>query len=180
MEREHDLIEKILRGDKNLFEQLVLKYQNLVFTVCLNIARDEHDAENMAQETFLAAYCALSDFHGSNFKSWLCKIAVNKSIDCKRKQSKVDIVDYIAEESDLMDGGDSVEDMLIISERREKLENILSDISAKYRVVIQAFYYDRLSVKEISQRLELPEKTIETQLYRARQIIKERWGTDGA
>ena len=179
MEHEHSLIKEILLGDKNLFEQLVLKYQNLVFTVCLNIVDNEHDAENMAQESFLAAYCALSDFHGSNFKSWLCKIAVNKSIDFKRKQSKVDIVDYTIEESDLMDGGDSVEDILIQSERMEKMESVLSGISAKYRVVVEAFYYDRLSVKEISQRLELPEKTVETQLYRARQIIKERWGTDG-
>ena len=180
MEQEHDLIKQILLGEKNLFEKLVLKYQNLVFTVCLKIVGNEHDAENMAQEAFITAFCSLSDFQGSSFKSWLCKIAVNKSIDYKRTQSKVDIANDPIEELNLIDDGDSIEEMLIKRQTREKMDNILSEISEKYRAVIQAFYYDRLSVKEISQQLGLPEKTVETRLYRAKRIIKERWGTDEA
>ena len=179
MEHAHNLIQQILLGKTELFEQIVLKYQDLVFTVCLNIVKDEHTAENMAQEAFLAAYCALSDFHGNSFKSWLCKIAVNKSIDYKRKYSKMEIVDCTEQDLHINDVK-NIDELLIQSERKEKLEHILSNISPKYQAVIRAFYFDQLSVKEISQRLKMSERTIETRLYRARQIIKERWDKDGA
>ena len=178
MELEQNLIRQILLGQKELFEQIVLKYQNLVFTVCLSITGDRHDAENMAQEAFLAAYCALPSFSGSNFKSWLCKIAVNKSIDFKRKQSKTDAA-YCALDESMADGGGSVEDTVILNERRGKLEGILTGMPVKYSMVIRAFYYDGLPVKEISRQFGMQEKTVETRLYRARRMIKERWGEDG-
>ena len=178
MESEYHLIRQILLGKNEVFEQLVLNYQNLVFTVCLHIIGNEFDAEDIAQESFLAAYRALANFHGSSFKSWLCKIAVNKSIDYKRKQSKADVVDYALQEPRISDG-DTVENLFLQNERKEKLEYILSDLSVKYATVIRAFYYDRLSVKEIAQWLALPEKTVEVRLYRARRMIKERWEKDG-
>ena len=188
MENEDNLIRQILLGKSEMFEHIVAKYQNLVFTVCLGIVHNEHDAENMAQETFLAAYCALASFHGDSFKSWLCRIAVNKSIDCKRKlsaQSALNMLsfeDYAKYELQCESLGthsqdrSSVEETLIRKERTERLADILSAISRKYSTIIKAFYYDQLSVKEIARRLDLPEKTVETRLYRGRKIIKEKWG----
>jgi RNA polymerase sigma factor (sigma-70 family) len=155
------------------FEQIVLEYQNLVYTVCLNIVKDRGDAENMAQETFLAAYNSLPGYRGGSLKSWLCRIAVNKSIDYKRKQSL-----YILEELDGSEAhtGESVEQGYERLERAERLERILSELPEKYAEVIRAFYYIRLTVKEISMRLKLPERTVETRLYRAKKLIRERWG----
>jgi RNA polymerase sigma-70 factor (ECF subfamily) len=170
------LIRQILEGNSALFEQIVLEYQNLVFTVCLNIVQNEHDAENMAQETFLSAYCSLRDFHGGNIKSWLCRIAVNKSIDFKRKQSKMSFEDFA---ETLAHAGSGVEEQFMQTERKERLRKILSLIPRKYSSVIQAFYFNGLQVKEIAGQMQLPEKTVETRLYRARKIIKERWGEDG-
>ena len=180
MVNEYDLIRQILLGKKEMFEQIVLKYQNLVYTVCLNIVRDAHEAENMAQETFLAAYISLKSFSGASFKSWLCKIAVNKSIDFKRKGSRARLVelDHTLHEA-LSYNGDSVLDGLLIKERKEKMDEILSGLGVKYREVIKALYYEGLSVKQIAKRLNLPQKTVETRLYRARQAIKERWANDG-
>jgi len=178
MAYEDNLIRQILLGNNEMFEQIVLKYQNLVYTICLNIVGNGHDAENMAQESFLAAYRALKSFQGGNFKSWLCRIAVTKSIDYKRKQSKAEVSDIARFES-LANGGDSVEELILLKERKEKMEIILAEIPNKYSSVIRAFYYDRFPVKEISRRMDLPEKTVETQLYRARKIIRKKWGEDG-
>ncbi|MCL2084777.1 MAG: sigma-70 family RNA polymerase sigma factor [Oscillospiraceae bacterium] len=176
---EQSLIQSILLGKSELFEQIVLEYQDLVFTVCLNIIRNRHDAENIAQETFISAYCSLSQFRGGNLKSWLCRIAVNKSIDFKRRDSKLELAGREPDESG-PPAADTVEELFERKERKERLEKILSDIPDKYSSVVKAFYYGRLPVKAIARRLELPEKTVETRLYRARKIIKERWGEDGA
>ena len=176
MECEHDLIRRVINGENELFEQIVIEYQHLVYTVCLNIVKNSHDAENMAQETFISAYYSLSGFRGGKFKSWLCRIAVNKSIDFKRKQSKflfTDDLDFL--ESEDYDS-ESVDKLLESKEITERINGILPLLPEKYSAVIKAFYYDGLSVKEIAERRNLPPKTVETQLYRAKKLIKERWG----
>ena len=177
MEHETDLIRQILLGRRELFEQIVVKYQNLVFTVCLNILKNAGEAENMAQETFLTAYCSLADFNGGNLKSWLCRIAANKSIDCKRKQSRF-IFERLTEYAERE--GESVEEAFERKERRERMEKIISALPPKYASVIKAFYYSQLTVKEIARHMELPERTVETRLYRAKKLIRERWSEDGA
>ena len=177
MEHEYELINRIKSGRRELFEQIVLKYQDLIYTVCFNIIRDGGDAENLAQETFLTAYCSLSGFRGENLKSWLCRIAVNKSVDFKRKQVKQKAEPLDAHENTAR-GGDSVEELLERKDRAEKLNNILAFIPEKYSSVVSAFYYDRLGVKEIARQSGIPEKTVETRLYRARKLIRERWGED--
>jgi len=176
MEHENRIIQQILLGRRELFEQIVLEYQNLVFTVCVNIVKDTYDAENMAQETFLTAYRSLSNFRGGNLKSWLCRIAVNKSIDYKRKHSRFmfEDLDEVERQTD-----ESVEEAYERKEIKERMGNILSALPEKYACVIEAFYYSQLTVKEIARRMELPERTVETRLYRAKKLIRERWGEDG-
>ena len=176
MENDANLIRQILLGRRDLFEQIVLEYQNLIFTVCLSIVKNSHDAENMAQETFLTAYDSLSGFSGGNFKSWLCRIAVNKSIDLKRKQSRF-VFEELTENAE--QAKESVQEAYERQEQKERLEQILFALPDKYTSVIKAFYYNQLTVKEISQHMELPERTVEPRLYRAKKLIKERWGEDG-
>ncbi|MCL2755210.1 MAG: RNA polymerase sigma factor [Oscillospiraceae bacterium] len=177
-----DLIRQILLGRTELFGQIVLEYQNLVYTVCLNIVRNTHDAENAAQETFLTAFQSLSAFKGSDsksLKSWLCRIATNKSIDYIRKQSRISVVDFSEFEYSEPET-EPLEQAFERKELREKLRQVLSELPDKYSAVIQEFYYNERSVKEIARALELPERTVETQLYRAKKLIRERfqekWG----
>ena len=177
MEHDESLIRQILLGRRDLFEQIVWEYQNLVFTVCLNIVKNTHDAENMAQETFLTAYRSLRDFRGGNFKSWLCRIAANKSIDYKRKHALLVLETF---EQPIEQAGEPLEETVERKDRKVRLEQILSELPGKYASVIKAFYYSQLTVKEISRRMQLPERTVETRLYRAKKLIRERWGEDGA
>jgi RNA polymerase sigma-70 factor (ECF subfamily) len=179
MECEKDLIKHIADGATDMFEQIVLKYQNLVYTVCFNILKNAQDAENTAQETFLSAFLHISGGSGeiNNFKSWICRVAVNKAIDFKRRNLKVLSSESSLEllESGISDGA-TVENQIEQNERREKLTAILSNIPEKYANAVKAFYYEQMSVKEIASRYKLPEKTVETHLYRAKKLIKERWG----
>jgi len=165
--------------ENDLFEQIVLKYQNLVYTVCLNILKNPHDAENTAQETFLSAFLDISQKSKdiNNLKSWLCRIAVNKSVDLKRKSDKIikNEESFELSEFEIKDNAD-VENQIENTERRDKLNIIISNIPVQYANAIKAFYFEQMSVKEIACYYKLPEKTIETHLYRAKKLIKERWG----
>jgi len=178
MNHDEDLVRQILLGRIDLFEQIVLEYQNLVFSVCLHIVKRQHDAENMAQETFLTAFSSLSGFRGGNLKSWLCRIAANKSIDYKRRDSRFIFEGLDESMGQAEQAGEPIEEILERKERKEKLDRILDALPDKYGPIIKAFYYSQLSVKEIARRMELPERTVETRLYRAKKLIRERWDED--
>ncbi|MCL2096312.1 MAG: sigma-70 family RNA polymerase sigma factor [Oscillospiraceae bacterium] len=162
------------------FEQIVLKYQNLVYTICLNIVKNPHDAENCAQETFLSAFLNLGknkDINLSDIKSWICRIAVNKSIDFARKNAKFLYTDLSEADADFSrDIRGSPESQTERGELREKINAVISCIPEKYANAVKAFYFEEMSVKEISIYYKLPEKTVETHLYRAKKLIRERWG----
>jgi RNA polymerase sigma-70 factor (ECF subfamily) len=162
------------------FEQIVLKYQNLVYTVCHNILKNPHDAENAAQETFLSAYLDISKTPGNarinDLKSWLCKIAANKSVDFRRRNCKIAQNEQSFEILEFGIGDKAnVENQAEQKERAKKLHEVISAMPEKYANAIKAFYFEQMSVKEIAKHYSLPEKTVETHLYRAKKMIKERW-----
>ena len=64
------------------------QYGNLVFSICLKTTGDYFASEDLAQETFIAAYKAYDSFDGSNEKAWICRIAGNKSIDYLRSAER--------------------------------------------------------------------------------------------
>ena len=182
MDCENDLIARIAKGETELFEQIVLKYQNLIYTVCLNILKNPHDAENTAQETFLSAFLDISGKSKDieNLKSWVCRIAVNKAVDFKRKSYKITKNEESIEFSGFeIRDNTNIETQIEHKEQREKLNAVISNIPDKYANAIKAFYFERMSVKEIARYYKLPEKTVETHLYRAKKLIKERWGENG-
>ena len=182
MDCENDWIDRVANGETEMFERIVLKYQNLVYTVCLNILKNPQDAENTAQETFLSAFLDITGKSKNidNIKSWLCRIALNKSIDFTRKSYKIIKNEKSFELLEFeINSGENVETQIENKERHEKLNVIISNIPEKYANAIKAFYFESMSVKEIAKYYRLPEKTIETHLYRAKKIIKERWGENG-
>ena len=69
------------KNKEERFSIMVDTYQNLIFSVCYKVTGDYFMAEDLAQESFLAAYRNLDSFEGENEKAWLCRIATNKSID---------------------------------------------------------------------------------------------------
>ena len=70
------------------FTQMVHKYQNLVFSICVKMTGDHFAAEDLTQETFLSAYRHKEEFDGKNEKAWLCRIASNKCIDYSRQAAR--------------------------------------------------------------------------------------------
>ena len=89
-ERANELVEKARAGDRAAFGELVDMHKRLVFNICMSHLRNEDEAMDMVQDTFLKAYTKLDSFQvGSNFKAWVCRIAANGSIDkIRRKKTR--------------------------------------------------------------------------------------------
>src|ERR1700739_3984245 len=83
------LVSRVQVGDLYAFELLMRRHKDSISRIIFNITKNHEDAEDQAQETFLRAYRAISEFRGdSKFKSWLTRIAMNQALLCLRKRRR--------------------------------------------------------------------------------------------
>ncbi|GAA0179520.1 sigma-70 family RNA polymerase sigma factor [Clostridium sediminicola] len=170
------IIKKAANGDKDAFRIIVEQYKNLVFGACYKIVQDPHEAENLAQETFLKIYKALPQYRYQGFKTWVMRIAVNKAIDSKRKMKKlkeremnnVEVLEYIE------DPKMSVGEQLVKKEEAYQLALCCKELPEKYSTIINQYYMENKSCKEISIEQNINIKTVQTRLVRGRKLLKDR------
>lgn len=159
------------------FEQLVRQYEKLVFTVCYQLVRDYHEAQNLAQETFLSAYRHIDDYHGESYKPWLIRIASNKAKDFLKSAyfRRVDVTDEM--EGRITSTAASAEEVAVASDTVRLIHEKILSLEEPYHQVAVLFFINGLTPEEIALRLDRPRKTIQTQIYRARlklqQFVKE-------
>lgn len=154
------------------FENIVRQYEKLVFTVCYQLVRDHHEAQNLTQETFLSAYRHIDGYQGENYKPWLIRIASNKAKDHLRSAyfRRVDVTDEM--EDRITGTGASAEELALSSETVRIIREKILSLEEPYHMVAVLFFLKGLTPEEIADRLGRPRKTVQTQLYRARQKLQ--------
>jgi RNA polymerase sigma-70 factor (ECF subfamily) len=175
-----EVVERVRRGQTRLFAELVARYQGPVFGMAARFVRSRGEAEDVAQEAFLRAYRGLAGFKGeARFSTWLYRITWNLCADWLRRHRRSGAEHSIEDAADLADGRMDLERGLLAEEERRKVNETLDSLDEKYRSVIVLLYYQKLSYEEIASVLEVPLKTVETRLYRARRILRERLERQG-
>jgi len=169
MYTDEQLIKLVLSGNEQMYREIVIRYQHKVFSVSMKFA-NHHDSEDIAQEVFLQAYKSLNTFRfGSNFSTWLYRITVNKCLDWKRKNKNLLKTDEFKEE---ITQSITIH-LLLQKDQEEQLKIIITKLPEVYQVVITLYYFDNLSYQDIAKKLNVTKKTVESRLYRGRQMIKE-------
>lgn len=181
MENEEFIIKNVLNGRINDFEEIVQKYQSIVFAICMNIVKDPLEAENLAQETFIQAYKSLESYKFKGFKTWIARIATNKAIDYTRKiklrnSSNVIYIDELPDE--IPENKIGIQEVLIKREEKEALQSLVSELPIKYSTVIKKYYIQSKSYEEIAYEEGISTRTVESRLYRARNLLKDKWKED--
>ena len=159
------------KNKEERFSIMVDTYQNLIFSVCYKVTGDYFMAEDLAQESFLAAYRNLDSFEGENEKAWLCRIATNKSIDYLRGAGRraVPTEDIFFEQQS--ENGGSPEDICLEKEVKERLLEYCGRLKPPYDEIAKSVYYDEKKAVEIAKERNENVKTVQTQIYRARDKI---------
>lgn len=132
-------------------------------------------AEDLAQDTFVAAYTHLEHFDGQHEKAWLCRIAVNKCLDFLKKESHYTSSDSNALLQSLADT-ENVEGQVLEKEVAQELQSACAGLKEPYRSVAIAHFCEEKSVSEIAQEQEKNSKTIQTQICRARAKLQKLYG----
>ena len=175
-EQEAQIVRKVLQGDVNAFEDLVLEYEKNVYGITLRMTGNSEDAADMTQETFIKAFNSLQSFRGdSKFSVWLYRIATNVCLDFLRSRNRkptvsLSVEDDEGEESqlDIADESQSPELLLERGLTRDAVRRGLDALSPEYRQILLLREIQGLSYEEISQVLSLEVGTVKSRIFRAR------------
>ena len=155
------------------FNRMMLQYEKLVYTVCLRLVRDEHTAQDLAQETFLSAWLHRESCPPDAQKAWLCRIAVNKAKDHLKSA-------YVRHThvTELSDG------MLLPAQHESLAQQCETHFACRaaqksiwalpepYHTVSVLYFLQGYAVEDIARTLGRMPKTVHTQLYRAKRKLR--------
>ena len=167
-----DKVELAKKGDAAAFTELIEENKIKMYKTAKAILKNEDDVCDAIQEALMSAYKNISKLNNNAFFStWLIRILINKCYDiCNKNKNRavVDIDETNDEELRVYDTYDE-------GDTRAILDNLDEDI----RSVTVMYYYDDLSVKEISQIMNIPEGTVKSRLSRARAKLYDIIGKEG-
>lgn len=175
---EKKIIEKVLGGDANAFEELVLRYEKTVYNLALRMVGDRDDAFDMTQEAFIKAYGSLSSFRGdSKFSVWIYRITTNVCLDFLRSKSRKQQVSLTVSDDDedaqldIPDPKADPEQQLIKKISMQSVEEGLKTLPDKQRQILVMRELCGMSYAEIGKALSLEEGTVKSRIFRARKRL---------
>ena len=158
--------------------ELIDTYGKLVFSICYKITGDYFTAEDNTQETFLTVFQKYETFDGSNEKAWICRIATNKSIDFLRSAGRKGVPTEDAFFEGVVEQRGSPEDLCLEEEIKENLEKRCKSLKPPYDEIARDYYLLEKSVPEIAAERKMNGKSIQTQVYRARNMLRKLYGKE--
>ena len=177
-EEEVALVSASRQGDQDAFAQLVQRHQRRVFNLVFRMVQQYEEANEVTQETFLAAWQGLPSFRGdAHFSTWLYRIAYNCALKQLEQRKRDTALQAVVQSEHLVAQANSderIDAALEASTRRELISEQLSHLPAKYRIVLVLRHLQEMTYEEMAEILTMPIGTIKTHLFRARNLLKER------
>lgn len=164
--------------DHVTIEQLVGRYQDLIFTLCYRMVGNYFEAQDLAQDTFLAAWKALDRFDGSHEKAWLCRIAANKCTDYLRKRRLQLAPDGEEAMAYLPDPAPDPERQVLEEEVQQELQSACEALKEPYRSTALAYFLEEKTFQEIAEDTGQNIKTVQTRVYRAKAQLRKCYGKE--
>ena len=167
-----DLIDRSLEGDRSAQRSLYEAYSKAMYNTSLRITKDEYDAQDVLQESFISAFRNLNSYKGdSTFGAWLKRIVINKAINVVKKRR----MEFSELDEELHDMGeesvnfDSLEEGTTV----QKVKEAMMALPEGYRMVFSLYLLEGYDHKEISQILDITESTSKSQFNRAKKKLRD-------
>lgn len=167
------IINKIIGGDTQAFAMVVDRYKDLVFTLAIRMLKNREEAEEVSQDTFIKVYKALPKFKGdSKLSTWVYKVAYNTCLDSikknNRRQSEVAIDSFTENHIKTLDNALTA---LEEKEQQQTIQDCLQQLASKDSFLLSLFYFEELSLEEISQIVSMEANTVKVNIHRARKRL---------
>lgn len=185
--QELEWIARILKGERDLFHELIRPYERSVYMTAVSILRDAAEAEDAAQEAMIKAYRGLKSFRGdAKFSTWLTSITLNEARSRLRKSSRVKVESL---DNTGQDGGQEDFTPFLVADWREipsetlereelaqHIEHAIDRLPPSYREVFLLRDKEEMSIEEIAQALGVKANLVKVRLFRARMMLQKQLG----
>jgi RNA polymerase sigma-70 factor (ECF subfamily) len=180
--QEMEWIARILRGERDLFHELIRPYERAVFLTAVSVLRDSTEAEDAAQEAMIKAYRGLGSFRGdAKFSTWLTTITLNEARSRLRKSAKVrmESLDNTEQEEDytpflVADWREIPSETLERKELAEQIQSAIEGLPPSYREVFLLRDKEEMSIEEIAQAQGVSANLVKVRLFRARMMLQKQ------
>ncbi|WP_323788100.1 RNA polymerase sigma factor [Psychroserpens sp.] len=167
------LINQIVEGDTNAFAVLVDRHKDLVFTLALRMLKNREEAEEVAQDTFIKTYKSLDKFKGdSKLSTWIYRVAYNSCLDRIKKNKKhlntIEINEFNTHQVLTID---NALDKMETKERNVAIQKCIDILPSEESFLLTLYYFDDLSLDEISKIVGITANSIKVKLFRSRKKL---------
>ena len=173
---ERELIARLQKRDETAFEELLRQYEKKVYTLCFRMCGNSEDAEEAAQDTFLALWRGIDRFRQeSSLSTWIYRLASNACIDLLRRRKKQGSSLSLDDEELFLDAVDSAprpQDAVEHREAQKLLQEGLSALPEEYRKVLILREIEGLSYTEIAESASLELGTVKSRISRGRVLLR--------
>jgi RNA polymerase sigma-70 factor (ECF subfamily) len=180
-----ELVQAINAGHTERFQELVKRYEQKLYNFGRRMCRNEADAEDLVQDTFLNVYRFLKDFrYETKFKNWLYRVAANTSLKRRRRSKFAPEPELSLEEFARNEDAELLEpapewarmplDQILNEELLETLNQAIWSLPEKYRIVVILRDVEEFSTEETAQILNLSPANVKVRLHRARLFLRDR------
>ena len=180
---EEEIIKQLKSGNYSNYDKIVDLYKNRVFGMAYKFTSDYDESQDLAQEIFLKIYRQIKNFRGeSKLSTWIYRISVNTCLDWKKKKEKMKSINFsnmVNVENrdqiiDIKDESMSPDRVVLQDEDQKQIHKMIYELSDKYKTVLIMYHFNDMTYQDIAKVLDIPERTVETRLYRARRMLKEK------
>tara|TARA_Y100001935_G_scaffold255670_1_gene271164 strand:- start:5402 stop:5983 length:582 start_codon:yes stop_codon:yes gene_type:complete len=176
------LVDRVKKGDKKAFDELVRKYQKKVANLVARYIRDQAEVLDVTQEAFIKAYNALPNFRGeSAFYTWLYRVAINTAKNhiaaAARRPPREDVEAEVAEQSEIgfrLKEQDTPENLAMLDELARVLKDALEGLPEDLKAAISLREFEGLSYEEIAEVMDCPVGTVRSRIFRAREALDKK------
>ena len=167
------LVASILKGNTTDYAKLVDQYKDLVYTLAIRMLKNREEAEEVSQDVFIKIYKSLASFKGdSKLSTWVYRVTYNCCLDQIKKNKKhlndVPIDEYNYNKIDTID---NALESLIKEEKQQLIRSCVNRLPEESSAIITLFYFDELSLDEISGITGIESNTVKVKLFRARKKL---------
>jgi RNA polymerase sigma-70 factor, ECF subfamily len=179
--KEETVIQRILDGEKELYEMLVRRNNQKLYRIIRGYLKNETEIEDVMQNSYIKAYTKLHQFNlQSQFSTWLIRIAINESLAELKKKGKILYLNSYRQSTDnnfILEFPDykqlNPEEKMTQKEAKQLLENAIDQLELKYRTVYIMKEMEEMSLKEIASTLDISLANVKIRLHRAKDMLKE-------
>ncbi len=182
------LVSLAIKGSEVAFEYLMRRYNQRLFRIARSILKNDADAEDAVQNSYIHAWRSLDSFQfHAQLSTWLARIVVNESLGRIRKSAKAQIISLDAIQDSQLDTkalDDSYqlaidterqpEHLAMRTELRKIIEAYIDTLPDSFRAVFVMRALEEMSVEEVAHALDIPESTVRTRFFRARSLLREK------